>query len=124
MASNERVSAVLLGGIILGVWVYGLLFEFPQWDEFNYGRWAVWGLLGLLVAGGIYGARAATDTARLVIISLIGVLITVIVLGATLNGNPYVFATLATLVGGAFITAALPTPAGAIDKEAEPPGRE
>lgn len=110
MASGERIGAVLFGGILLGVWLYGLLFAFPEWQEFSVASWFAWGLLGLVLAGAIYGARATKDTARLLLIALIGIIISIVTIGATLNSTENAFAATFTLAGGVLIAAALPKP--------------
>jgi hypothetical protein len=110
MASGDKIGLVLFGGIVLGVWIYGLLFGFPEWRDFAVSSWFFWGFLGMILASGIYAARATEETSRLIIISVLGIVITVVILGATLNENLYVFATLATVIGGGMILAAVPVP--------------
>jgi len=110
MGSGERVASGLFGGLIVGVWVYGLLFGFPDWSEFEVGRWFTWGFLGLAIAGAIYGTRATDQTVRLVMVVLMGIILSIVIMGAIFNENEYVFATLATTLGGGLITTALPTP--------------
>lgn len=110
MASGERIGAVLFGGIILGVWIYGLLFHFDAGRPLDIGRWFGWGMVGLAIAGAIYGTRAADDVVRLVMVTVIGIVLSIVVLGAILNENVYILATLTTALGAGLISMALPAP--------------
>lgn len=109
--TGERVASVLIGGIILGIWLYGLLFGFDT--DFNVAAWAGWGFMGLLLAGGVYAARGAGETPRLLIIAAIGVVVALVTTGAMIQENYYVWATVATLLGGGLILGAMPAPGSA-----------
>lgn len=122
MVQAERVGAVLFGGMLLGVWIYGLLFTFdPDGGAGqNVAAWFGWGMLGLALAAGIWGARVASETNRIFIIAGVGVLLAIITIGAVLRENADVFATLFSAAGAGLIATALPVPS---DKEG-PPGQE
>ena len=116
MADNQQnFAALIFGGIFLGAWVYGLLFGFPdpvsgRQVDWQVGKWFFWGLLGMAIAGGLYAARVATDTVRMIIIVAVGVFLGVLILAALLEEEAYVLGTFVTATGAGLIAASIPRP--------------
>ncbi len=101
-------AALIFGGIFLGAWIYGILFTYPEPSPFEIGRWIFWGILGLGIAGGLFAARMANETVRIVIIVLVGVFLGILILAAVLEEDAYIMATFVAGTGAGLIAAALP----------------
>ncbi len=103
-------AAFVFGGLFLSVWVYGLLFKFPEWHDFNWVIWFFWGLLGFLIAGGLYAALVTSEIARIVIMVLVGLSIGILILAAALEQEGHIIASFVTATGAGLIASALPRP--------------
>ncbi len=101
-----------MGSVFLGIWLYGLMFSFDPVDgeTQDVGRWFGWGMVGLVMAAAGYGIRALGGVPQLVSMILLGLLSTLVVMGAVLNENVYIFATLCSGIGAGLIVAAMPPP--------------
>lgn len=106
--SQPNFAAYIFGGIFLGVWVYGLIFGFPDWNVFNYWSWFFWGLLGLVIAGGLYAARVTSEVVRIVIVVFVGLCIGVLILAASLEQEAHIIGTFVVATGAGLIVSALP----------------
>lgn len=106
--NQPNFAAYIFGGIFLGVWVYGLIFGFPDWHDFNYWSWFFWGLLGLVIAGGLYAARVTSEVVRIVIIVFVGLCIGILILAASLEQEAHIIGTFVVATGAGLIASALP----------------
>lgn len=113
MASGSQVSSVVFGGLFIGVWLYIALFSVPASmdtdNDFSDAGWMVWGLIGLVLAGAIYGTRIATGVVRAVLYAVIGVVCGMLLTAFILQDLEEGVATFVTGVGGGLIASALPT---------------
>jgi hypothetical protein len=113
MASGSQVSSVVFGGLFIGIWLYIGLFDLPsEMDsngDFSYGAWLTWGLVGLVLAGAIYGTRIATGPVRVTLYAVIGIAVGMLITAFVLQDLEEGLATIVTLVGGGLIVSALPT---------------
>ena len=107
-----RAGSFVLGGVFLAVWIYVLLFRLPALVV-NVGAWTFWGIVGLAIAGGLYGARVASDRARVPIWIGVGIAIGLLAMAALFQQVAEAFAALFTIVGGGLIATASPGPARA-----------
>ena len=112
MASGSQVGSIVFGGLFIGIWLYIALFGVPaEMDEggdFSVAKWLVWGLVGLALAGAIYGTRVASGGVRVALFVAIGIAIGLLVTAFLFNDLQEGIATLVTLVGGGLIVSALP----------------
>lgn len=112
MANGSQISSVVFGGIFIGVWLYIALFDLPASMDtngsFSYGAWLIWGLIGLLLAGAIYGTRVAVGGVRVALYAIIGVTLGMLITAFILQDLEEGIATLITLVGGGLIVSVLP----------------
>ena len=113
MASGSQISSVVFGGLFIGVWLYIALFDLPADmdanNDFSYAMWMVWGLVGLVLAGAIYGTRIATGGVRVTLYAIIGIATGMLITAFILRDLEEGVATLVTLVGGGLIASVLPT---------------
>ena len=113
MASGSQVSSVVFGGLFIGIWLYIALFDLPSEvdsdGDFSYGAWLTWGLIGLVLAGAIYGTRIATGGVRVALYATIGIAVGMLITAFVLQDLEEGLATIVTLVGGGLIVSALPT---------------
>ena len=113
MASGSQISSVVFGGLFLGVWLYIALFDLPADmdtdNDFSYAAWLVWGLIGLVLAGAIYGTRIATGAVRVILYTVIGIVCGMLLTAFILQDLEEGVATFVTGVGGGLIASALPT---------------
>lgn len=113
MASGSQVSSVVFGGLFIGIWLYIALFDLPAEmdtdNDFSYGQWMMWGLIGLVIAGAIYGTRVATGPVRVTLYAVIGVACGMLLTAFILQDLEEGVATFVTGVGGGLIVSALPT---------------
>lgn len=113
MASGSQISSVVFGGLFIGVWLYIALFDLPADmdtdNDFSYGMWLVWGLIGLVLAGAIYGTRVASGGVRVALYAIIGIATGMLITAFILRDLEEGIATLVTLVGGGLIASVLPT---------------
>lgn len=113
MASGSQVSSVVFGGLFIGVWLYISLFDLPaemdRNNDFSYGAWFTWGVIGLVIAGAIYGTRIATGAVRVTLYAVIGIAVGMLVTAFVLQDLQEGLATIVTLVGGGLIASVLPT---------------
>ncbi len=108
MAVNgNQVTLIVLGGMILGVWLWLAFFET------SFGTaWGLWGLLGLFMAAATYALRMAADDRVTVALWVAISLAMGMILAAVFTfQKPLILATLVTFTGGGFIAAGIPTPA-------------
>ena len=110
MASTQQAGSIVFGGFFLGVWLYLCLFRTPLTDNLDLGQWVLFGVVGLALAGGMYGTRVATGTARVVLYVILGVAIAFLTAAFVLNTLEEGIAALVTFVGAALVVTALPTP--------------
>ncbi len=111
MAEQQpNFAAYIFGGFFVGVWVYGLLFGFPEWNDFSVSQWFFWGFLGVVIAGGLYGARVTSEGVRVAIIVFVGVALGILILAAALEQELHITATFLNIVGAGLIASALPRP--------------
>lgn len=113
MASGSQISSVVFGGLFIGVWLYIALFDLPADmdtdNDFSYGMWLIWGLIGLVLAGAIYGTRVASGGVRVALYAIIGIATGMLITAFILRDLEEGIATLVTLVGGGLIASVLPT---------------
>jgi hypothetical protein len=103
----NQTGSLVFGGLFIGVWAYVALFI----TEVDSGPWSFWGLVGLLIAGGIYGARVSHDALRIALLVGLGVAVGCIVAASLWQEIAEALAALLTFLGGALIVSALPVPA-------------
>jgi hypothetical protein len=108
MASGSQVGSIIFGGLFLGVWLYVALWGVPYEASFNSGEWVIWGMVGLALAGAIYGTRIAKGGLRVGLFVVVGIAIGMLVTAFLLQGLEEGVATIVTLVGGGLIVSALP----------------
>lgn len=106
MDRSGQVSAYIMGGAILGVWIYGLLWGFDP--AMDWGAWFGWGVLGLVIAGALYIVVAVEHWVRLGSLIVIGVVMMLVLLGSIFESDPHMSATFVTALGGGMIAATLP----------------
>ncbi len=111
MAQQQpNFAAYIFGGFFVGVWIYGLLFGFPEWFDFSPAQWFFWGLIGIVIAGGLYAARVTAEGVRVAIVIFVGVALGVLILAAALEQEAHITASFATATGAGLIASALPRP--------------
>jgi hypothetical protein len=120
MASGSQVGSIIFGGLFLGVWLYVALWGVPYETSFNSGEWVIWGMVGLALAGAIYGTRIAKGGVRVGLFVVVGIAIGMLVTAFLLQGLEEGVATIVTLVGGGLIVSALPAE---LNREDEPAGQ-
>lgn len=121
MSQNQpNFAAYIFGGFFVGIWIYGLLFAFPEWQDFSPVKWFFWGLVGIVIAGGLYAARVTSEGVRVAIVIFVGVALGVLILAAALEQEAHITASFATATGAGLIASALPRPAAA----SEPSGKK
>jgi tellurite resistance protein TehA-like permease len=104
-----RYGPFLVGGLVLSVWLYFLLFETPL-GKVDTARWFLYGVLGLVIAAAMWGTRAANVTVRIVVWTGLGIVLGLLGLAAILKEFIEVTAAFLTATGGAVIVTALPGP--------------
>lgn len=112
MANGSQVSSVVFGGLFIGVWLYIALFDLPASmdtnNSFSYGAWLIWGFVGLLLAGALYGTRVASGGVRVALYAVIGITLGMLITAFFFQDLEEGIATLVTLVGGGLIASVLP----------------
>lgn len=108
MASGSQVGSIVFGGLFLGVWLYIALFGVPFDGSFEPGMWVLWGVVGMALAGAIYGTRVAKGGLRVTLFAVVGVATGMLLTAFLLRGLEEGIATIVTLVGGGLIVSALP----------------
>ena len=108
MASGSQVGSIVFGGLFLGVWLYIALFGVPFDSSFEAGMWVLWGVVGMALAGAIYGTRVAKGGLRVALFVVVGVATGMLLTAFLLRGLEEGIATIVTLVGGGLIVSALP----------------
>jgi len=104
--NSNQISAVLIGGILLGIWLFLALFN----EHFGT-EWGLWGLLGLVIAGGMYGVRLATSGLRIVLWIVLGIAMGMLVAGFFTDPEQYqILGAFATMTGAGLIALVAPTP--------------
>lgn len=103
-------TPIIFGGLFLGAWIYGLLFAFPEWEDFSAPSWFFWGFIGLVIAGGLYAARMASPTVLIIILIVVGISIGMLILAAILEEEAHIFATVVAAAGAGLIAAGIPVP--------------
>jgi hypothetical protein len=121
MASGQQWGSMIFGGLFIGVWLYVALWGVPWDGAFHAGEWFIWGIVGLALAGAIYGTRIARGSLRIALFVIVGVAIGMLVTAFLLQGLEEGVATIVTLVGGGLIVSAIPA-ALAEDNEPMPRG--
>jgi hypothetical protein len=108
MPSGSQVGSIVFGGLFIGVWLYVALFGVPFDSDFEAGMWVLWGVVGLALAGAIYGTRVAKGGLRVALYAVVGVAAGMLLTAFLLRGLQEGIATIVTLVGGGLIATALP----------------
>ena len=112
MASGSQVSSVVFGGLFIGIWLYIALFSVPEdFDtdsDFSDGAWSLWGFVGLVLAGVIYGTRIAVGWVRVALYALLGIVIAMLSMAFFFDKVEEGLAALVTLLGGGLIVSVLP----------------
>jgi hypothetical protein len=121
MANGQQAGSIIFGGFFLGLWLYLLLFRTPLTRDLDLGQWALFGIVGLALAGGMYGTRVASGTTRTVLYVVLGVAIAFLTAAFVLNTLAEGVASLITFVGAALIVTTLPLPQQAQAQQATPP---
>lgn len=111
MATSQEAGTFLFGGILLGVWIFLGIIN-PDGFLPSIASWFFWGILGLVIAGGVYATRVAAPALQLVIWILVGVAIGGVGIIALLP--PYhdmaILAAPLVFAGAGLIASALPLP--------------
>ena len=102
MAAQAQHGSILFGFVFIGVWLGVAILEEPSW-------W-LWGLFGLALGGGLYAAKAASDTLRMVLWGAVGLGIGLLLTMFLLDRQEGFLATLVTFVGAGLVATGLPTP--------------
>jgi hypothetical protein len=110
MSSSQKVGSYIFGGLFMGIWLYILLFGLPEGGEIREGHWLLWGIVGFVLAGAIYGSRLVEGAVRIGLYVAIGVALAMVLMGFLLERVPEGFATLFTFVGAGLVVAALDPP--------------
>ncbi len=97
----------VFGGLLIGAWLYFLLFTAPRVD-IEKAPWALWGTVGLVVAGGLLGARFAPANLRMAIWVGVGVGVGLLAMAAMFNQVVESMAAILTIGGGAMIVTSIP----------------
>jgi hypothetical protein len=110
MAAQINWAALIFGGIFLGAWIYGLTFGFEQhgWEEFSWGQWLFWGIIGIAIAGGLYAARVTSDWVQIIIIIGAGIAIGMLLLAALLEEEAHIVASVVAGAGALLVVAGIP----------------
>jgi small-conductance mechanosensitive channel len=110
MGNGQQAGSIIFGGFFLGLWLYLLLFRTPLTHDLDLGQWALFGIVGLALAGGMYGTRIAQGTTRIILYVALGVAIAFLTAAFVLQQLGEGVAALITFVGAALIVSALPVP--------------
>ena len=102
----NQTGSLVFGGLFIGIWLYVSLFV----SEVDPGPWTFWGLIGLIIAAGIYGARVAQDTLRVILLVGLGIAVGCIIAASLWQEIAEALAALLTFLGGALVVSALPVP--------------
>lgn len=112
MASGWQRALIVIGGLFIGMWLYVALFDLPADmdtdNDFSYVAWLMWGLVGIVIAGAIYGTRIATGYLRVTLYAVIGIAVGMLLMAFILQDLEEGVATFITGVGGGLIVSALP----------------
>lgn len=122
MASGSQVGSYIFGGLFVGVWLYMALFGIPG-EDFEAGAWSMWGFIGLVLAGAIYGSRLAEGGIRIALFVIIGIAVGMALTALVMQEIPEGLALLLTFVGAGLIVSALPRPTQAPEDFAHPDSR-
>jgi hypothetical protein len=110
MASGPQYGSIIFGGFFVGVWLYLCLFRTPLSSDIQIGPWILLGVLGLVLAGGIYASRITQGNAKVAIFVVEGVAIAFLAMAFLLQQLTEGLAALITFVGASLIVTALPVP--------------
>lgn len=112
MASGSQVSSVVFGGVFIGIWLYIALFGVPadmdRDASWSTSAWSLWGFVGLVLAGALYGTRITRGWLRVSLFMLIGIAISMLGLAFFFDEVVEGLGALVTLVGGGLIVTAIP----------------
>jgi hypothetical protein len=102
---DTRRSWLLLipGGILLGFWIYGILFDMMG----SPGQYLGWGLVGIAVGGSLYAARLGPSWAMVAAYVTIGISVGILWIAA-IDDTWQAWVTLLTLLGSALIALGVP----------------
>lgn len=110
MASQPvRFSAFFTGGLMISVWLYVAFFDNPFGGHVDVLEWNLYGLLGLLIAAGVWAARQATLQWRIAIVIGLGITVGFLFLAGITRESGEVLAAAFTLAGGALIVSGIPS---------------
>jgi hypothetical protein len=110
MANGQQAGSIIFGGFFVGLWLYLCLFRTDLTRGLDVGYWVLFGVIGLALAGGIYGTRLAGPMARTILYVVLGVAIAFLTAAFLLQQLGEGVAALITFVGAALIVTALPVP--------------
>lgn len=102
MNEGNRIASLVFGGLFLGIWLWVVFFEIPEWLG--------WGVLGLAFAATLYAGRMANETVRTITWVVLGIALGLVLTAAFLRETPDLLATVLTFAGGALIVSGLPLP--------------
>jgi hypothetical protein len=107
--TGSQVGSLIFGGLFIGVWLFLALFRTDITRDLDIGLWVMWGVVGLVLAGAIYGTRFAKGGLRVTLFVLVGIATGMLLTGFLLQGLEEGIATMVTLVGGGLVASALPS---------------
>jgi hypothetical protein len=104
-----RASGFVVGGLFIGAWLFLAIFETRVFTNLPNAQWWFWGVMGLLVAAGLFASRLPSVALRIAVWIGLGITIGMLALAALfLQQMSEAFAALLTVSGGAIIVASLP----------------
>jgi hypothetical protein len=113
-ATGTQTGSFIFGAIFIGIWLYIWLIPTDLTrgsDDLNPAMWGLWGLIGIVIAAAIYGARAApTVGIKIAIYVVLGIAVGMIIAATLFDQIVEALATAITFVGAGLIVTALPSP--------------
>lgn len=110
---NRSLNAggIVIGGMLLAAWLYFFIPNTPGiTPDVTTTGWALWGLLGLAVTGGLFFIRKAGVVGQTVGWMVLGIGIGIVVMATFVSQRWDGLAAVFTLMGGGLIANALNTP--------------
>lgn len=119
---NRSLSAggIVIGGMLLAAWLYFFIPNTPGIaPDVTTTGWALWGLLGLAVTGGLFFVRKAGVAGQMVGWMVLGIGIGIVVMATFVSQRWEGLAAVFTLMGGGLIANALNTPSNELPPRAK-----
>jgi small-conductance mechanosensitive channel len=110
MASSQQAGSIIFGGFFVGLWLFLCLFRTDLTRDVDVGAWTFFGVIGLALAGGMYGTRVASPGLRTALYVVLGIAIAFLTAAFVLQQLAEGVAALITFVGAALVVTALPAP--------------